>query len=419
LIIAAAVISAFVARGQDKPVLTLDSCLEWAVRNYPTYRQFDLLQTSTDLKNDNLGKNYLPALNVAGQASYQSDVTKVPTYIPQFAPPAISKDWYKIYLDVSQVIWDGGATRQGKAVENADHEISTKNLELELYRVREQVNNVFFSILLLQENRKVLQIHADEIGSRLKDVESAVRNGLVLGTNADILKAELMQVEQKADEIDISVAAALRSLGLLIGRDIAEGTVLQMPAPVVDPGAGGEQRLEFAIYDLQNSKMEVMKKVSGTALMPKFQAFGQAGYGRPAYDMLSNDFEDYYIIGLRLNWNFWNWNKTRNEKQIFGINQQIITTQRDAFNQNLSIDLTNKRSEIDKYEKIIVKDGEILALRTRVVEAYGSRLENGVITATEYLTELNSESEARLNINIHKIQLIQATYRYIAAIGKL
>jgi outer membrane protein TolC len=320
---------------------------------------------------------------------------------------------------VSQVIWDGGVTRQGKAIEEADHQISAKSLEIDLYKIKEQVNNLFFAILLLQENRKVLRLHADEIASQLKDVESAVRNGLVLGTNADILKAELLQVDQKIDEIDVTVAASLASLGLLTGRGIEPSTVLEMPAPVIDPVTGGEQRLEFALFDLQQNKMETMKKMSATALMPKFQAYGQAGYGRPAFDMLSNDFEDYYIVGLRLNWNLWNWNKTRNEKEIFGINQQIINTQRDAFNQNLSIDLTNKRAEIEKYEKTILKDEEILQLRSRVVAAYSSRLENGVITATEYLTELNSESVARLNINVHKIQLIQATYRYISAIGKL
>jgi len=407
------------AAAQEGQVLTLDSCLARAVRYYPTYRQYELLQQSTELKTGNLDKNYLPTLNVAGQASYQSDVTKVPTIIPQFSPEPISKDWYKIYLDVSQVVWDGGATRQGKAAEEADHLISEKNLEIELYKVKEQVSNLFFAILLLQENRKVLQTHSEEIASQLRDVESAVRNGFVLATNADILKAELLQVYQKIDELDVTVEASMASLALLTGIGIAPGAELQMPAPAIDPYLGGEQRLEYELFELQQNKMEVMKKMSGTALMPKFQAFGQAGYGRPAFDMLSNDFEDYYIVGLRLNWNFWNWNKTRNEKEVFSLNQQIITTQRDAFSQNLAIDLTNKRAEIQKFEQTILKDEEILDLRTKVVEAYSSRLENGVITATEYLTELNSESRARLNINIHKIQLIQAKYRYLAAVGKL
>jgi outer membrane protein TolC len=165
--------------------------------------------------------------------------------------------------------------------------------------------------------------------------------------------------------------------------------------------------------------MDALMKMSGTSLMPKFQAFGQAGIGRPAFDMLSNDFEGYYIVGLGLNWNFWNWNKTRNEKDILSLNREIIATRRDAFDRNLSIELENDRAEIEKFENIIQKDQEILELRTRVVKEYTSRLKNGVITATEYLNELNAESEARLNINIHKIKLVQAKYDYLATIGQL
>ncbi len=407
------------SRGQEHPVLTLEYCQEQAVLNFPAYRQYELLKQTSELEQKNLGKNWLPSLNLNGQASYQSDVTKVPTIIPEFAPEPISKDWYKIYLDVSQVIWDGGATKQGKSIEEIDNNMDVQNLEIELYSIKQKVNNLFFSILLLQENRDLLRIHADMISSRLKEVESAVKNGVVLSSNADILRAEILKVEQKIDEMDIAERAAMQSLSLLIGQEIAEGTSLQMPAPEVDLAEGPQQRLEFGIFDLQEQKMDALKKMKSTSLMPKFQAFGQAGLGRPAFDMLSNDFEDYYIIGLRLNWNFWNWNKTRNEKGILDLNRKIISTKRDAFNTNLSIELATKRSEVDKYEKIIQKDKEILDLRTKVVKEYDSRLKNGVITATEYLSELNAESEARLNINIHKIKLVQAQYEYLATIGQL
>jgi outer membrane protein TolC len=407
------------APAQDVPVLTLQHCQQQAVLNYPSYRQYELLQNSTELQVKNLGKNYLPALNLNGQASYQSDVTKVPTIIPQFAPAPISKDWYKLYLDVSQVIWDGGATRQGKTIEGIDHQIDIQNLDIELYKIKEQVNGLYFSILLLQENRNLLLIHSGEISSRLKDIESAIRNGVVLPSNADILKAELLKVEQKMDELDVTVRAVMSSLSLLIGEEIPEETIFEMPSPEIDLAENAHNRLEFGLFELQQSKMDAMKKMSGTSLLPKFQAFGQAGLGRPAFDMLNNDFDDYYIIGVRMNWNFWNWNKTRNEKDILDVSRQIIAAQRDAFDRNISVDMENKRAEVIKYEQMIQKDQQILDLRSKVVSEYSSRLKNGVITATEYLTELNAESEARLNINIHKIQLVQAKFNYLSTIGQL
>jgi outer membrane protein TolC len=192
-----------------------------------------------------------------------------------------------------------------------------------------------------------------------------------------------------------------------------------MPAPVISMNLGPQERLEFGLFDLQQQKLEAMKKMSGTTLLPKFQAFGQAGMGRPAFDMLNDNFDDYYIVGVRMNWNFWNWNKTHNEKSILDINHEIISSKRDAFDRNLSIKLENNLAEIKKYENMLQKDQEILDLRSKVVKQYASRLNNGVITATEYLTELNAESEARLNINIHKINLVQAKYQYMATIGRL
>ena len=400
-------------------MLTLEHCQQQAIVNFPSYRQHELLGQSSALEQKNLGKNWLPTLNLNGQASYQSDVTKVPTIVPQFAPEPISKDWYKLYLDVSQVIWDGGATRQGKAIEEIDHNLDVQNLEIELYQVKEQVNSLFFTILLLQENSSLLQVHHQTILGRLDEVESAVRNGVVLASNADILKAELLKIEQKMEEIDIAEHAAMQSLSLLIGEPLEEGTRLEMPSPEVDLASGPQNRLEYGLFDMQQGKLDALKKMQGTTLMPKFQAFGQAGVGRPAFDMLNNDFDDYYIIGLRMNWSFWNWNRTRNEKDILEINRQVVDTKRDAFERTLTIDMENKRAEVIKYDKLILKDQEILDLRSKVVKEYASRLENGMITATDYLNELNAESEARLNINIHKIQLVQAKYQYLAAIGQL
>lgn len=404
---------------QEARVFTLDYCQQQAVLNYPIYRQYELLRQTTDLQQKNLGKNWLPSMNLSGQASYQSDVTKVPVIIPQFSPETIAKDWYKLYLDVNQVVWDGGATRKGKELEEIDHRVDIRNLEIELYNLKEQVNNLFFSSLLLQENRNLLMIHAGEISSQLGELESAIRHGVVLASNADVLRAELLKVEQKIDEVDIANAAARRSLSILIGEEIPAVALLDMPALDVDAGQDASARLEFGLFDLQQNRAESLKKLSGTSLLPRFQAFGQAGLGRPAFDMLSNEFADYYIVGLRMNWNFWNWNKTRNEKSILDLNRRIIDTRRETFGKNVSVDMENKRSEILRYEQIIIKDRQILELRSKVVKEYASRLKNGTITATEYLSELNAESEAKLNINIHKIQLVQSKYKYLATIGQL
>jgi outer membrane protein TolC len=154
-------------------------------------------------------------------------------------------------------------------------------------------------------------------------------------------------------------------------------------------------------------------------LIPRVFAYGSAGYGKPGYNMLLNEFDDFYIIGAKLNWNIWNWNRTKNEKTILDLHKEIISSNRASFDQNLASDLERRISEITKYESLLPKDQQIVDIRAGIVQTYASQLSNGVITATEYITELHSETEARLNLRIHEVQLVRAKYDYLATAGKL
>jgi outer membrane protein TolC len=405
--------------GQPDTALSIEQCRQWAVEHHPLYQQYGLLDQSNDLKIKNLNKNHLPELNIYGQASYQSDVTKVPTIIPSFSPKPISKDWYKLYLDVNQVIWDGGATKDNKVVQETDNLIDRQNVELQLYELKKQVDMVFFNILIINKNEDILKTHREDVKARLKDVESAVQNGVSLPANADILRAELLKLDQKQQELDIARNTAYKVLSELTGQDIAEGTSLQTPDPEFSLDISGKSRLEYGLFNFQDQKLDAMKKLSGTRMMPKFAGFGQAGFGRPAFDMLNNDLKGYYIFGARLSWNFWNWNKTRNEKQIIDLNKEILNSNVQGFDQKLNIEMANKLSEVIKYQKLIEKDAAIVELHSKIVATYASELKHGVITATEYLTELTAETSAKLDMEMHKIQLLSAKCDYLASAGKL
>ncbi len=404
---------------QADTALNIEQCRQWAVEHHPSYQQFDLIDQSNELKIKNLNKNHLPEMNVLGQASYQSDVTKVPISTPQFPMKPVSKDWYKLYLDVNQVIWDGGITKDNKLLQQSDNQIDRQNLELSLYDLKKQVDMVFFNILLIKKNTKILDIHQADVKARLKDVESAVANGVSLSANADILNAELLKTEQQQDQLNIAMNTAYTILSQLTGREISSGTPLEMPQPQISLDMNGKSRLEYQLFSYQDQKLDAMKKLSSSFLMPKFSGFGQAGFGRPAFDMLNNNLKGYYIFGARLSWNFWNWNKTRNEKQIINLNKKILNSNVESFSQGLNIELANKMSEVLKYQKLIEKDEAIVELHSKIVKTYASELKHGIITATEYLTELTAETSASLNMELHKIQLINAKYEYLAAAGKL
>ncbi len=414
----AGVITSGLAQAQDT-ALSLQYCLQKARENHPIAHSADYLSASSALKMKNLNKNYLPELNLNGDVHYQSAVTEVPIKIEQFAPEALDKDWYKLSLDISQVIYDGGATRRSKDVESYDDQINRKNVGIEIYKVTEQVTGAYFTILSLRENRNLLDLHRETLQARLNEVESGVRNGVVLASNADILRAELLKIDQRIAENEIGLESAYKILSILVGEDIQTVTPLEMTSPEIPLQLTATNRLEYSLFTLQEQKTESMKSVAASRLMPRLIAYAQAGYGRPGFDMLVNEFDDFYMVGARLNWNIWNWNKTKNEKSILDLNRNIIQDNRNAFSRGMSVELERRQAEIIRYQKLLEKDEEIVTLRTKVVRTYESRLQNGVITATEYITELNAETEALLNMKMHQVQLVRAKYEYLAAAGTL
>lgn len=404
----------------SQEMVSLEICQAKAVEIYPLTRQRELNKSSSELKIENINKNYLPVINVNGQLHYQSDVTKMPFQnIPGMDALVIPKDWYKINLDATQAIYDGGITSKQKALEEVNLQIDQQTLELELYQLKERVNLVYFNILVLQESNKTLVILKENLKAKLKDVETGIKNGIVLSSNADILKAEIIGADQKIAEIEISLKSTVNILNEMTGLGILDAALLQIPQPEINLENFQHNRLEYAIMELQQNKINALKGVTSTKRLPKFSAFGQLGYGRPGYDMLNPDFDDYYMIGARLNWNLWDWNHTKKEKEILNIQNEMIYTQMQSFDQNLKIDLENKTAEINKYVDMIIRDQDIIELRTKIVKASSSQLDNGVITSTEYLVELNAETQAKLNLEAHRIMLIKAKQDYLISLGKM
>lgn len=403
--------------------ITLETCYQSAIQNYPLTRQKELLPLSNELKMKNLNKNYMPEMMVNGQAHYQSDVTKTPfqnASIPGIEPiPTVANDWYKISLDVNQVIYDGSTTGRQKQLEQINLEIDQQNIDIELYKLKERINHIFFSVLLYRENIHVIELHKSILTAKLSDIESGIRNGTILASNADILKAEIIQIEQSLAELNIGIQTSIDILNELTALQLNNTTEFEMPDISIDMSSYLNSRPEITLFSLQQDKLQASKKVIGTKLIPRLSAFGQAGYGRPGYDMLNPNFDDFYMIGARLNWNIWDWNRSGKEKDILDLQSQIINTQKETFDKNIRIDLQNKIAEIRKVEEMIDRDLQIIELREKISKASSSQLDNGVITSTAYLTEINAESKSKLDLESHKIQLVKAKLDYKATIGNL
>ncbi len=394
--------------------LTLEFCQEQARANYPLTKQSELLRQAADQKIRNLTANRLPQLSVNGQAAWQSDVTKISINLPNVTIPAIDKDSYKLTLDISDAVYDGGLVNRQKTAERSALQVDQQNLEVELYKLRERINQVFFTGLQLQENKKLLLIMRSEMNSRLAVVESGVRNGIMLASNADVLKAELVKVDQQLLEIDLGRESVRDILGEYLKQALPPDIQFALPVFTEPEDTLTILRPELRLLDLQTSKLDANKALLTVRIMPKVSLFGQLGYGRPGLNMLSNDFDTFSMFGARLSWTPWNWNQVRRDRQWFDLQKSIVQTQKETFEQQIRILLKKDRAEIRKFEALIQKDDEIITLRSKITHTFAAQLENGVVTATDYLAELNAETQARLNkqFNIIRLASAQAAYLY-------
>lgn len=412
-------------------IITLENCFSSALINDPAYRQNEVLQTINSLKNKSLNKNYLPQINLNGQATYQSDVTeialdfskiKITPSIPGVSisgpeMPSVSNENYKATLDFNQVIYDGGLTRNQKQLENISYLIDKQHTEIEFLKLKQQISQIYFGIILLKENKELFLLMKEDLGNRLKRVESGIRNGTHIPSSAAVLKVETMKIEQQIAEIEINIVTYYKNLAQLTGLKITPETKLQTPKPVLNYEIFSNQRPEYSLYSMQAQKISASKGLLFSKNYPKIIGFGQAGYGKPGLNMFSDEFGTYYIIGANLSWKLWDWRQNHIERQVLDLQGNIIQYQKESFDRNMKILYDQNLSTVIKYDEIIKFDREIIKLRTSIKETAASQLENGTITASEYITELNAETQAKLAMKSHEIQQLKAKIACLMDMG--
>jgi len=397
--------------------LTLTECYEKARQNFPLIKQKDLLASTREYTIANARTGYLPQLTIAGQATYQSDVTKVPIEVPGFTIKTLPKDQYKIYAEVNQSIYDGGAIKRQNAIAETNAQVEDQKIEIELYKIRERINQIYFGVLLIDEQIAQVDLIRKDLTSSIQKVESSIRNGTAFKTNADILQAEMLKTDQRAIELKASKDAYISMLGIFMGQELNENTTLEKPVDIQAAEDPNITRPEMTLYNYQSQLFTAQQQLNNTKVLPRFGFFVQGGYGRPALNLLKPDFQTYYIGGLRLSWNLSGLYSTKRDKQQLDINLQSVDVQRQSFVFNTKLTLRQQHSDIAKLNDLIEVDQQIIELRAKIKTTAKAQLDNGVITANDYLRELNAEDQARQNLSLHQIQLLMTEYNYLATTG--
>ncbi len=408
------------ASSQD--TLKLFDCYRMAEENYPLINQKELIDKIDEYKQIQLKRNYLPSINLNLQASYQSDVTKIPFDLSGMglSIDEMSKDQYKANLDIHQLIWDGGITKEQQQIDKVDTKLNQQNLKVELYKIKDQVNRFFFNALLLEKQIAVLELSKENIQNNIQKLQSIVEQGMALKSEVQTLEAEKISIEQNITELKFSRLAMLRMLSFLTGREIGAEQQFDYDANSLSLESINQiNRPEITSFELERDKQKAFMAKIDASKLPQIVGFGQIGYGRPALNMLSNDFEEYYIIGLNLKWNIWDWNKRNTDKEMLSIQSKMIENQQKTFEHNIWVKHQQNITEVTKLESFISQDKEIIKLRSDIRANAEDKLNNGSLTSADYLTELNKETQSKLNFEYHKIQLALAKINIRYSLGQL
>jgi outer membrane protein TolC len=397
--------------------VSIEDCYEKARANYPLIKQYDLLRRSRDYNLSNVGKVWLPQVQLSAKATYQSDVTEIPfdfsqIPIPQLANidiPSLSKDQYGITLEISQTLWDGGISAAKRKSIHAQNEADEKELETTLYALRERINQLYFGILLCDAMTEQNKLFQDELDSNYNRVSALIQSGLANQSDLDVVKVERLKAAQVLTQIMHGRKAYLDMLSAFVGEKINEEATFEKPA-AVHPSAANPARPELEFFNARRASIDVTKNELNASLFPRIGLFLTGGYGKPGLDMLKNEFSAYYIGGIRLTWNLSAFYTRKNSLRMLETRSNAIETQRETFLFNTALSRVGKENEINKYRELLRSDDEIIALRNSIKRASEIKFENGTLTATDLMRDATAEQLARQEKIIHEIEMLQAIY---------
>lgn len=401
--------------------LSITQCYELARNNYPLIKQYALIDKTEQYNLSNAGKGWLPQLAVSAKVSYQSDVTKLPfdtdkiaAILPGFDIPTLNKDQYQVVAEINQTLWDGGIIHSRRELVKAQAIADREQLESDLYTLNQRVNQLYFGRLLQDELLKQNAILQKEFQVNIDRTKAMMDNGIANQSDLESLEVELLNTRQKEIELKAGREAYNLMLGTLIGKPITETMRLATPPSLPGTLLKGEiNRPELRALEAQSNLLDVQNKQINAGVMPRIGLFVQGGYGRPGLNMLENSFEPFYVAGIRFSWNIGRFYTLKNDRKRIETGKNSINLQREIFLFNKHLELMQHNTDIKKIQDLLKTDHDIANLRTNIKKSAEVKLENGVISVTDLIREINAEDIAKQTVSTRSIELIYSIYNYI------
>jgi outer membrane protein TolC len=376
-----------------------------------------LIEQARSYNLSNAGKAWLPQVQVSAKASYQSDVTKIPIDfsqipIPQLAEmniPELSRDQYGTTIDITQTLWDGGISGAKRQAIKANADAEKADLEVNLYAVRERVNQLFFGILMCDAMLEQNQFFQDELQRNFEKITALTKSGLANQADIDAVKVEQLKAKQNFTQVSHSRKAYLQMLAAFIGENLDENVTLQKPTATL-ANTTEISRPELSFFSSKLLSLDASQKEITADLMPKFGLFLTGGYGNPGLNMFKDGFSAYYIGGIRLSWNIGSFYTSKNRQNLLNSNRNAIAIQRETFLFNTSLNKSSKENEMEKFREMLKSDEEIIQLRHSIKLATEAKVTNGTANVTDLMRDTTAEALAKQDKILHEIEMLQAIY---------
>lgn len=399
--------------------VTLNTCYSLAETHYPFVAQKNNLAQITDEAIQKINAVWQPQVYINAQATYQSDVTSIGITIPGIEIQELSKDQYKATLDISQTLYDGGISKQQRAIQTINTDVETQKVNVDMYKIRERINQIYLVILQAEKQLALVDNLKIELNNQAEKIKAGQQFGTATQFQADILAAEIIKADQKRIEIISAREAAINMLNQITGSEFNYQTQFETPVIGLPENDTIIQRPELALYDAQSKLLQSQMSFAEAATLPKLSLFVQGGYGRPGLNFLDDTFQFYYLGGIKLNYPLWTGNSKSHDAAIYRLQADNIENYKSSFTLTTSVQSEQQLAEIKKVNQLIEKDEELITLKTKIKTGAQAQLDNGTMAADDYVKYVTDENEAKINLAIHQMQLVAAQINYLTIIGKL
>ena len=418
LVILLTVLSSWMYAGAEE--YTLNGIQQLARANYPAIRQFELIDRIADFSLADASSAWVPQISLSGQATYQSDVVSFPESMTDVFSmlgvdiSGLHKDQYKLALNIEQILWDGGYTKSRKEAVLAEKEVSSKSLEVELYALADKVNQLYFGILVLDEQLRLNDLTAGILEDNRKIIRSYIDNGLAGPSDLAKVEAEIIANSQQRTRICCSRKAYIQVLSVMTGRELSEEDTFVRPEPVLYSDSPQSNRPELQLYEAMAASIEAGRTAVKSTLMPRFSLFAQGLYGYPGLnmfeDMMEYRWRPNFYVGVRFQWNISAFYTKRNTERRLDASVRQVELQRETFLYGNRLEQVRLNADIEQMRKILEDDDKLINIRTSIREASESQLRNGTLLISDLLRDINDEHRARIDKSIHELEYLKKLY---------